>query len=279
MPFKDEVLDILEGYDRQNMNKEYGRRAAFWALHDYFHRHIMEVGVRCCGIPEVALKACSIKVRWEYAGEALEKVGNIPTEWNKVIGKLNKLRNKVAHESHVPDLKNLQDIRSKTETFSDWIFEMGKKYHQQASGYTVVQKFKILSRWYAKRADKILSELSERKPQYIVSDTRWRKGTSSVKLKGLKVFTERAEKSIDSVTELTADDLEGLIFLITEIERLDAREDAYLEFSRCPICGSKIISTERSSGGTSSDPAPTKIHYCIGCEKCDYELVSETESI
>ena len=143
----------------------------------------------------------------------------------------------------------------------------------------MIQRIKKLTRWYVKRADSILSDYGKTVPHYVLGNLRWKKELFFIKMKGLKASADHAGKSITSVAEITSSNLDGLISLITEIERLDARENVYLEFSTCPICCSKIVSTQKAFGGCYRDPVPTEIHYRTGCEKCDYEVMYETVQV
>ncbi len=279
MSFEERTQIILASYDAQDLTNQYQKRMAFYPLHDYFHLHILEIGVRFCGIPEVALKSCSIKVRWEHVKDVLSEIGNIPSEWDQVIRTLHNLRNKLAHEDAVPNIRALEFIRSKAEEFSKWIIESGGNYFVQSSGFPLIQRFKKLARWYVNRADSILSEYGKTVPHYVLGNLRWTKEVFFIKIKSLKASAAHAGKSITSVAEITSSNLDGLISLITEIERLDARECVYLEFNICPLCGSKIVSSQQTLGGSFTDPVPTEIHYRIGCEKCDYEVMYETVQV
>ncbi len=277
MSFEERMQEILASYDAQDLTNQYQKRMAFYPLHDYFHRHILEIGVRYCGIPNVALKSCSIKVRWEHVKSVLSEIGTIPRKWDQAISTLHNLRNKLVHEDVVPPLRALEDIRSNAEEFSEWIIEHAGTYFVQSSGFTFIQRFKKLTRWYVRKGDSILRDYGKTVPDYAIGDLRWKKEFFFMKIKGLRASADIVGKSITNVAEITSSNLDGLISLITEIERLDARESVYLEFKVCPICSSKIISSQHASGGSSPDHVPTEIHYRIGCEKCDFEVMHETE--
>lgn len=279
MSFEEQTKLILASFDALDLLYPYQRRLAFFSLHDYFQHHLLEVGVNYCGIPQVSLRPASIKIQWDNVSEVLSEIETIPNEWNKLFGTLHRQRNKIVKGGRVPRLQMLKSTRNQAEGFSKWIIETAGNYLVQSSGFTLMQRFKRLTRWYVKRADSILSDYGKTVPHYVVEDLRWNKEIFFLKIKGLKVFAALAGKSITSVAEITSSNLDGLISLITEIERLDARESVYLEFNICPICGSKIVSSQQTSGGSSTDPAPTKIQYRIGCEKCDYEIMRETVQV
>lgn len=70
--------------------------------------------------------------------------------------------------------------------------------------------------------------------------------------------------------------LEKLIQIAKIISDFKGKEEILLRYSICPKCGGKVRETQRRFGGTEDDPMPDGVYLRVGCEKCDYELHSET---
>lgn len=85
-------------------------------------------------------------------------------------------------------------------------------------------------------------------------------------------------KNIAKLEDIERTDLEKLIQVVKLVSHFRGKEGVLLRYSVCPKCGGKIKETQRYFGGTCDDPEPDGLHYRVGCEKCDYELNSETIS-
>lgn len=171
-------------------------------------------------------------------------------------------------------------IREQILDFKRWIISTGKKYKKESSGFSFIQKFFELCRWYSVEAERIFSQYGENPPYTMKIDTL----SSNVKNQytKLKLLTERLSKriqQINDITDIQKSDLTDLANLIKEIERIDAKENVLLHFGKCSNCGGNIIETQRSVGGNIDDPMPTAITYRLGCEKCDYTINEDTIDI
>ncbi len=70
------------------------------------------------------------------------------------------------------------------------------------------------------------------------------------------------------------EDLDNLLEIAKELEFLDAREWAYVEQNKCPICGNNIAETQQEFSGTHEDPH-RRVLWRIGCVKCEYEIARD----
>lgn len=278
MSFRERMETILAFFDAQNLDDEYQRRMAFFSLYDFFQTLIIRIGISHCGLPESVLKVCPVKKRWEFVMNPLSEVVKIPSEWTPTIITMYKTRNRIIHNEDVfPTEQMLEPIREQAPKFMEWIIEAGGIYSSQSKGFNFAQRFKLLSRMYIKRTDSILDQYGEKTPYSVKVDL------ASVdpykKMRTAKDAIESRMNAITSIKELTKDDLEMLVELVRETERMDAREGVYLKFETCPKCGSQIVESQRSIGGCLDGSIPYAIARRVGCEKCDYEVVSDTIEI
>ncbi|MFW9888234.1 MAG: hypothetical protein ACFFER_08635 [Candidatus Thorarchaeota archaeon] len=272
-----ERLDLaLETFDKVDLKSPYTRRIAVVPIYDFFQLVLLEVGVQLCGLPRELLADMHLNSRWRKLSPVLSMVCSID-EWNETIASLNRIRSKAAHNDyHVPPTQALKQIRKRAIEFREFMLVAGKEYYRQAQGFTLAQKLFWLSAGYARRAKSILSRYGEKIPLFAERDLIRGDEHLFRRLLPLVKRIEVRAKKITSVNDITTEDLDDLVDIARETERLDAREWAYIEHNKCPICGNDIVETQESLGRTMDDPEPRAIKWRIGCDKCDYEIASET---
>ena len=274
--FEEYLSRMLQTFDSIDLDVDYQRRVAVKPLYDYFQTLILEVAVRFCGQNRNSLKNCHLKTRWEIVKSSLRIIED-PTKWDNLVESIHNIRSKVEHNDYkIPKKEALLQIRQLAPSFKDWILRVGKQYHRESSGFSFIQKFLLTSDWYIKETDRMLDIYGEKPPYLIEGDVFMEEEHSYERMKSLKDYLESRIQEIDGINDLVSDDFDNLIDLIRIIEHLNAKEDVLLKYSICPKCGGRIIETERAVGGSLDDPMPSAIIYRGGCERCDYEVHSET---
>ncbi len=277
----DDSLDlIIRKYDEINLEDDYNRRWAVKPLYDFFMRIILEVGVRLCEQHRNTYKNLALKTRWDIIKNCLSIVEE-PSQWDQVIYTLQKERVRVEHNDYyIPDETVLGSIRENAFEFKDWVIENGKKYFRMSEGFSFLQKFNGIVRVYISRADYILGTFGNSLPTFAENDfVPYGEEHPYLRLSEVRDFLQKRVFEIKSIDDLQKEDLENLVTMITQTERLDVKETSYLERNICPKCGSNIIDTEKAYGGSIDDPIPTTIVYRVGCENCDYEVHVENIEI
>jgi hypothetical protein len=201
-----------------------------------------------------------------------------PNQWNDLVYGLNNMRSRVEHNDYrYPSKTALSGLRSQAEEFKDWILKVGRLYHSKSERFSFAQKYSALSRWYIGEADWMLHLYGERIP-YVAQRGYVPSGEEHPyeKLKSARDVLESRIREIGGIDDIKHDDLDNLVDLVREVERLKAKEEILLQQSVCPKCGGKIVQTERAVGGSPDDPMPYAVLYRVGCNKCDYELDRET---
>lgn len=274
----EEILtDILQTFDSFDLDKEYPRRTSVKSFWDYFQILILEVGVHFCGLNRNSLKHYHLKTRWDIVKSCLEQVEDT-TRWDELVLALHKMRSSTEHTDYkVPSKTALLQIRSRIPEFKNLILKAGKMYYKESKGFSFIQKYSLLSRWYIGRADWMISQFGE-KPPYCLEGEIVLPGEKHpyIKMKTLRDSLESRNREVGGINDLTQSDLDDLVELVTIVERLDVRESVLLKQNVCPKCGDKITSTHREVGGSHDDPVPSAIIYRIGCKKCDYVVLSDT---
>lgn len=268
---------VLTTFDSMNLENEHDRRVAVKPLYDYFQILILEVAVHLCGLNRNSMKNCHLKSRWDMIKSALLLIED-PTRWDELINRLQNTRSSVEHNDYeVPSKVALDDTRKQAPMFKEWVVAIGQKYLKESKGFSFIQEYFGLSRWYITQAEWTLDQYGEKPPYavrtYSVSEEEKH---SYGMLESLKERLNSRIPEIHYMNDLKKEDLNDLVQLIKETERLDAKETVLLHFNVCPKCGGKVGETETSVGGSIDDPMPTAVIYRVGCEKCDYELHSET---
>jgi hypothetical protein len=274
--FKQQLDEILASFDAIRLDDEYKRRLAVKPLYDYFQRTLLEVGNQLCGFYRNSLKSCHLKARWIVVKGALEIIEDA-SRWDKLVRTIHNERMSSEHNDYSsPSKQSLIDVRNQAPEFANWVLDTGQKYHEQSEGFTFVQEFRASSRWYTGQAERIISELGEDSPFCIKEDFNLVGGENSYKrLVALNDAVGSRSLAVRSLDELTKEDLSNLVDLVRIVERVDASENFVLSESKCPRCGGNITGTQKSVGG-SEEEEPYAIFYRIGCDKCDYELDTET---
>lgn len=275
--FEAYLSGILDTFDSIDLIDDYKRRISAKALYDYFQTFILEVAVHFCRLDRNSLKHYHLKARWDITKSCLGLIED-PTRWDELVYELQNIRSRVEHKDYeFPKKTALLRIRQRGPEFKDWILRVAKQYNKESKGFSLVQKYSLISKWYIGRADWALHLYGDSTPYSVERDYVPSGEEHPYKrLKPLRDNLEARIREIDSTDDLKQDDLDNLIELVRETERLDAKEDVLLQYSICPKCGGKIVDTEREVGGSFDDPMPSAIVYRVGCASCDYEVHSET---
>ena len=271
---------LIESFDGLELSNIHERRMSCKPLYDYFQKLTLEVGVRLCGLDRNVLKTCHLKTRWEHIQNCLGYVED-PKPWDILVNETSNIRQKVEHDDYYdPNQQRLKEIRKKAPEFKDWIIRVGRKYYKRSKHFTFKQAFRQQSDRYMIEADWILNQYGEALP--FVAKTDYSLELEEYPYQQLKELTKKVRERLNSIEELEdikRSDLENLIQIVKTVSHLRGKEEVLLRYSICPKCGARIRETERYLGGTPDDPTPTAIYYRVGCEKCDYELNSETIDI
>lgn len=278
--FEKYLSDILDTFDSIDLDTEYKKRVAVKPLYDYFQILILEVAVHLCGLNRNSMRNYHLKTRWDMIKRCL-RLTEDPESWDALIYGLQKMRSSIEHNDYkLPSKVALLQTRKRAQQFKEWLLKVGKQYHKESKGFSFIQKFSVVSDWYIVQADWFLHKYGKEPPYSVKTDILLPEKEDTYKrLESLKNSIESRTREIDDIKDLKKEDLDNLVELVKEIERLDARENVFLQFNTCPKCGGKIVETETEFGGTPDDPMPSAITYRIGCENCDYEVVSETIEI
>lgn len=270
---------ILDTFDSFDLDKEYRRRASVKPLYDYFQTLVLEVAVRFCGLSRNVLGHYFLLERWKIITDCLGEIED-PNRWDEMISALHHMRTKTEHTPYkCPSKTALLQIRQRVPEFRDWIISVGKQYYGESKGFSIIQRYSILSRLYIGQADWMIYLFGNEIP-YCAEKEFALPGEehSYERLKPLRDAIESRNREIKSIQDLSQEDLINLAELIKITERLDARESVFLQQNICPKCGGKITQTQRAIGG-SEDSMPYAVVYRIGCKDCDYEIDSETIDI
>jgi hypothetical protein len=274
--FRQQLKGILASFDSISLDDEYKRRLAVKPLYDYFQIILLEVGNQLCDLHRNSLSSCHLEARWVIVKGALEMVED-PSRWNELIRAIYNMRMSTEHSDYsFPSKQSLRDIRKHAVEFADWALEIGKKYHEKSKGFTFLQEYEAISRWFIGQAERIASKLGESPPFCVKEDYELTGNEGSYgRLKELMNTIDSRSRTVRGINELTKEDLSNLIDLVRLIERVEARENFMVAQSMCPRCGGKIVETQKYIGG-SEEEAPHAIFYRVGCDKCDYVLDTET---
>lgn len=241
---------------------------------------MLEVGVALCGLDQNSLRISHLKTRWENVKSCLDYIED-PKEWNSLIDKINDIRQKVEHNDYYdPNPNKLLEVRRKAPEFKEWAIRVAKDYYKKSKNFTFKEAFFHLLNRYIIEAEGLLEEYGTETPYVVEPDY-------SLELEEypyqqlselIKTLKERLN-SIAKLEDVERSDLERLIHIVKVISHLRGKEEILLRYSVCPKCGAKIKETQRYMGGTPDNPEPTAVYCRVGCEKCDYELHSETIDI
>jgi len=276
-PTFDEYLDgILSTFDSLDLKTEFNRRVAVKPIYDFYQILIVEVSVHLCRFDRKSMQISHLKTRWDLLKVALSTIDD-PKKWDQLINQIQNARTSVEHTDYeIPSTDSLQKARKQAPEFKKWLMTVGQEYFKASKGFSFIQEYSILSRWYTGVADSIIDKYGEKLP-FLIDTTI--ENTQYQTLKSVKERLEARALEIRTIDDLKKDDLHDLIELTKITENLEAKEGAFLRLNLCPKCGGKIVETQTSIGGNEEDPMPHSIIYRIGCEKCDYTVNEESIDI
>jgi hypothetical protein len=257
-------------FDSLDLKNEYIRRTAVKPLYDYFQTLVYEVAWRFCGQDKNCLRNQGLVARWSMLNNIPSLIEE-PEKWSELIKQIHKMRERVEHnDNYFPDKIALEDLRKRIPEFTEWFLTVGRKYYEKTKAISFVERYLNLSDWYIRQADWIIHQYGD-KPPYIMETNIEEQEYNTIKPLRENLCTRLSE--IHTLEDIKKEDLDNLVDLIKETERIDARETAFVYFKVCPKCGSKIVETQRSIYDYEE---PIAVVYRVGCEKCDFELNSET---
>ncbi len=267
--------DFLDLYDSLPKETFIARRTAFSPLYEFFHRISLVVGVKLCRLNADSLRISHLRTVWNQLRVPMSVVNQEFESWDELISRVQNVRNGIEHNlEYDPTPSNLDKIRREAPEFRDWILDAGLRVLKESKDYTLSQHY-----------DSMIAGLLDR-AQRLVEQYRVREGPLSEHVKeaqslinsvtaGRKLKKAVHEVQAKVVSEVGLSDLNDLVAVSQIVSRLEGIEHYLIGESICPNCGGNIVQTQESMGGGSDEP-PSAIYYRVGCEKCDYELVSET---
>lgn len=265
---------MLSEFDKADLETFYNRRIAQKMIFDYYMLLLLAVGDSVLDDSRAALIPKGLSTRWERLKPMLAEVAN-PGDWDEAIKEVGIIRNKTSHnDDYSPQKEKLERLRSSAPKFRKWILQAGLEYYKQSHNVTFAEAFALYTRVYVRRADSVLGRY--RKGGWLSAQRDTPSGEQYYH--HIKKLNEGLKKRLERfklAEEITEDDLARLIEIVREVERLDAREWAYIDHNICPKCGNDIVETQNPSGRSLDDPAPTQIVWRVGCSQCDYEIVSD----
>jgi len=280
-PVEENLQEIVKILDSVNLDEKYQRRVAVKLLYDYFQMLTLEVAVHFCGLNRDSIKSYHLGTRWKAVRDRLRLVED-PKQWDKFVYELSNMRDRVEHNDYeYPEKASVRRIKGVASDFKNWLIKAGNQYHEKSSGWSFIQKFVLVSQSYIAQADWMLHLYGEEPPYSAKSDIVL--PGQDFPYKGLGVLRSTLDartRELGKIEDLKNEDIDNLVDLVKEVERLDAKENILLRLNICPKCGGKIVETQSAiAGGNPEDPEVYAIVYRVGCEKCDYELNSETVDV
>jgi uncharacterized protein with PIN domain len=275
---EENLQEIAEDLESISLERKYQRRVAVKLLYDYFQILTLEVAVCFCGLNRDSVKSCHLATRWKIVTDRLGLVED-PKKWDKFVNELSDMREKVEHNDYAyPEKTSVLRVKGIVSDFRTWIVKTGNEYHEKSSGWSFIQKFVLVSQSYITQADWMLRMYGEEPPYSAKSDTVLPGDEPPYKrLSVLRSSLDSRTHELGKIEDLKNEDIDNLVDLVREVERLDAIENVLIRLSICPKCGGKIVETQNNIlSGNPEDPEVHAIFYRVGCEKCDYELNSET---
>ena len=281
IPTEEELKKCLDNYINVKSPDPDDRRQAVWPLHDYYMKVLRLAVLKYFNIDSYAGSSESVIRRWNVIYDCIKAITSDESElieWNGLIRMLHGFENDARHhddDTRSPPLHRLDEINDNAIAFHNWLLEQGKKYSTYKKRKNISNSDLHLSgvaRRLIGHIEYLESELGDNpvifsiiKEQYqeMVSKKRdleriYQKGMSGIPL-------DRSESTL--VTDLV------------EIkERVDGEKWTMVAQNKCPKCGGDIVSTHHYSGGAYDEP-PDYVHYRVGCNKCDFEVMSDSESI
>lgn len=274
---------ILKAFDDFDLNDQYMKRLAVKPLYDFYQIALLEVGVTQCHLLRDTLSKYGLATRWKAVRPYLELTDIKPSAWDETIACLDNMRGSNEHKDyHEPKKQALLTVRAKALEFLNWVLAAGNKYLRQSKGSSTIDRYKWLAHSYSMQTAHIKHQYGPDTPLLVREylSPKGHEGNPYLDLVPMREAIQERLSALGSVHDLTVEDLDRLITLVREVERIDAREDVYVRFDMCPKCGGKIIETREVYGSTcSTDPTPYTIQYRIGCDTCDFELIHDTVDV
>lgn len=279
MENKHDPSRYLEIFDTLKLNDVCERRTAYKPLYEFFQKLILEVGVELCELNRNSLKTFHLKSRWDTIKCCLSYIED-PEIWDGVIYEISNIRQKVEHNDYCdPKPTRLAEIRKKAPNFKEWILKVAEEYYKKSKNFTFKEAFYRLSKWYIDEANCIIQEYSKNPPYVAKLDYPVEFEDSYEQISELMKELQERLKSIAKLEDIEHLDLEKLIQIVKIISHFKGKEKILLKYRTCPKCGGKIKETREYFGGTPDYPEPDGIYIQISCEKCGYEVYSETINI
>jgi uncharacterized protein with PIN domain len=283
IPTEEELKKCLDNYIKLKSPNPDDRRQAVWALHDYYMKVLRLAALEYFNIDidKYAGSSESVIRRWNVIYDCIKAVVSDESElieWNSLIKMLHGFENDARHyddDIRSPPLHRLDEINNKAVAFHNWLLEHGKKY------------FNYKKRNRISDSDLHLSGVARR----LIGDIEYLESelgsdpdiTSIIKNQYQEMVSKKNDLELiyqKGISGASLDQSESaLVTNLVEIkERIDGEKWARVAKNKCPKCGGTIVSTYRYSGGAYDEP-PNYVHWKVGCNKCDFEVVSDSESI
>lgn len=267
----DELLQIhLDLFDKADRGSVVARRAAYCFLYDYYQKILLEVGKGLCDVNEKSLHCSTVFKRWEMVRTRLKSVPGInPDEWNRIVKKLDDIRQTVQHSDYEDASENdLMLIREKAPAFKVSIVQMGQEYNKKIQGLPVIDRFKRMLEVELEAAEIASREFyTDMEVDFPFSFDPDLFNIVRTRLGEIKTIHDLKYTDFEDLSKLTRI---GAVYRI--------KEDCSLRHNECPKCGGKIRETSTPQGGSSED-GPRSYFYRVGCEKCNYTIHSEVNDV
>ncbi len=261
-------------FDKLDLDDPYERRVAVKPLIDFYQLLILEVGVTSCHLLRDTMNNYSLNSRWNAVKHYLELIEKNPSEWDQTISSIQKIRGRNEHnDDYIPNSQTLRDVREKAPQFREYLLSAGEEYLSQSLGLSTIDQYKRLTHEYSFRSDSIRGQYGATIPKSTEEDpsAEFEIDEHLVILRD-EILVRLPQ--LNSIHDLEGDDLNQLIALAREVERIEARESVYLRFGRCPKCGKNIIESRQQIGGSPEEP-PDAVYYRLGCGICDFVVFDE----
>jgi hypothetical protein len=279
MELNDYLERLLSNYKKLSKKDMSERRMAVKPLYDFYQRLLLEVGVKYFHLPQDTLLNYGLQSRWSIVKKYLEVMKRKTNDWDKIVRDLQKIRRSNEHNDFFdPDKKVLETAFERASQFIEYLLSAGEEYIRQSEGLTVIDQYRRITREYSMRTSMILRQYGSMTPESVKQDLHPRDSKIYSNFVPMRDTIQGRIPELKSIRDLSGDDLNLLFTLVREVERIDARENAYIQFGVCPRCGGKIVETERYLGGNEDEP-PDAVHVRIGCNKCEFNVIDETMDI
>lgn len=152
--------EYMSLFDDLDLDQKSHRRLAVWILDDSYRRILCGVGREYLGFSS-AKSENRIDILWRKTLDRFESLETFeePTEKTSNIKQIHDFRNKISHNTdYDPPQSNLEEIRSQTSDWLDWMLPHAHQYHSDHEEMTSRELMIVM----AKRSlDRILSETED----------------------------------------------------------------------------------------------------------------------